>query len=183
MSVDRIDAEALRGQDSLLRDVCLRDDPSPRRWPGRLATIVLLLVVLVGATGFLGTHTRTVSVGADGYRMSVTYAWIARNGQDVPWRVKVHCPNGCNEDITLAVSAQYFHIYESQGFFPEVDTSTSDGRFVYLTFSAPPDGHDFGVDYDAYIQPGSHTGAPGDVRLIVNNKLVTTAHIHTWLAP
>jgi hypothetical protein len=183
MSVDRIDDEALRGADSLLRDVCLRDDPSPRRWPGRVATLVLLLVVLVGATGFLGTHTRTVTASADGYRMSVTYAWVARNGLDVPWRVHVHCPGGCSDGVTLAVSSEYFHIYESQGFFPDVDQSTSDGRFVYLTFSPPPDGHDFGVDYDAYIQPGSHTGAAGDVRLIVNSRLVTTAHIHTWLVP
>jgi hypothetical protein len=137
----------------------------------------------VGATGFLGTHTRTVSVTASGYRMSVTYAWVARNGQDVPWRVHVHCPGGCNDDITLAVSSEYFHIYESQGFFPEVDQSTSDGRFVYLTFSAPPEGHDLAVDYDAYIQPGSHTGAAADVRLIVKSTLVTTAHIHTWLVP
>ncbi|MFL6100096.1 MAG: hypothetical protein ACJ71T_09105 [Actinomycetales bacterium] len=144
---------------------------------------VLLLFVLAGATGFLGTHTRTATASSGGYRMTVTYAWVARPGQDVPWRVHVHCPGGCQDDITLAVSAEYFRIFETQGFSPSPQHSTSDGKFVYLTFSKPPAGHDFGVDYDAYIQPGSHTGAPATVRLIVQSRLITELRIHTWLAP
>jgi hypothetical protein len=182
MAVDKARPDDLKS-DSLLQDVRLAGDPQPRTWPRRVTLAVLLLVVVAGATGFLGTHTRTATVTSGGYRMSLTYAWVARPGQDVPWRVHVRCPGGCRDDITLAVSDEYFRIYETQGFYPQFSESTSDGKFDYLTFSAPPPGHDFGVEYDAYIQPGSHTGAPATVRLIIAGRLITELRIHTWLVP
>jgi hypothetical protein len=169
--------------DSLLSDVCGPGQRPPGRSLRRLGVSLLLIVVLLGATGLLGTRSRTLHARGPGYQMSVTYALIARPGQDVPWRVRIHCDAGCSKDITLAVSADYFRIFETQGFQPDPDQSTSDGHDVYLTFNKPPSGNDFVVDYDAYIQPGSHTGTTGNVRLIVAGQEITSLRIHTWLVP
>lgn len=169
--------------DSLLRDVRAPDQAPPGRWLRRIGLVALTIVVLLGATGLLGTRTRSVYASGPGYTMTVTYAWIARPGQDVPWRVHVHCDAGCTQNITLAVTADYFRIFETQGFHPDPDQSTGDGHDEYLTFNKPPNGNDFVVDYDAYIQPGSHTGSAGDVRLLVGGSAITSVRIHTWLVP
>jgi hypothetical protein len=174
---------AVHRPDSLLRDVRLPDEHPPGRGLRRAGLVLLALVVLLGATGLLGTHTRTLHASGPGYQMSVTYALIARPGQDVPWRVRIHCDAGCTHDLTLAVSADYFRIFETQGFQPDANQTTSDGHDVYLTFNKPPQGNDFVVDYDAYIQPGSHTGSTGNVRLLVGGQQITSIRIHTWLVP
>lgn len=170
------------GTESLFTDV-RRPESHTRSWPRRAAVILLTVVVMIGALGGFGVHSVTVTTQGSGYTFQVHYALIARPGLDVPWRVTVHCPAACPA-ITIAVTQNYFRIYETQGFQPDTSSTTSDGHDEYLGFTKPPDGSRvFVVDYDAYIQPGSHAGAPARVRLIVGNVTRATLHIHTWLVP
>jgi hypothetical protein len=59
---------------------------------------------------------------------------------------------------------------------------TDNGTFVYLTFTTQP-GHDFLVDYDAYIQPAQQIGTSGTVQLIVHGVVEAQQSFRTWLLP
>ena len=142
----------------------------------------MLVVVIIGALGYFGVRSRTVQTSSNGYTVQVTYPQFARAGLDVPFRVHVHHSGGFPSELTLAISDNYFRMFETQGFFPDPSNSTADGRFVYLTFSAPH-GDDFVMDYDTYIQPAAQLGKPATVQVIVNHLVVVQTHLHTWLWP
>ncbi len=148
----------------------------------RLVLGLLLVVVLLAAAGMLGVRTSSVSASRDGYTMTVTYAWVARAGLDVPWRVTVEHAGGFDEDVVIAVSARYFDIFETQGFHPNPDMETGDGDLVYLTFTAPP-GPTFSADFDAYIQPSSQLRESADVVQMIDERPLLSVSYTTWLVP
>ncbi|MFG1921037.1 hypothetical protein [Cryptosporangium sp. NPDC048952] len=170
--------------ESLLTDAVRPDAKRARRKLAfrRTVTVILSIVVLLGALGFLGVHSRTVRATANGYTLTVEYAQVARAGLDAPWRVTVHNPNGFSDDVELAVTADYFEIFETQGFVPEPSSETADGATRYLTFDRPA-GTDFRLSYDAYVQPSAQRGADGRVQLVIGGKPQTHVDFRTWLLP
>jgi hypothetical protein len=152
------------------------------RWARRAGIAVLLVIVLLGAIGFFGVRSRTTTTTSHGYTMSVTYPQAARAGLDVPWRVRVHRDGGLPNQLTLAVSTDYFRMFETQGFFPDPDTQKNDGRFVYFTYQGPP-AHVMEMEYDAYIQPAEQLGKGATVKVLVAGVPVASATIRTWLVP
>lgn len=168
--------------DSTLADVTPAKCSPASIWGRRLGLSLLLVVVVAGAFGVFGVHSRTVTRHDNGYTLEVLYPQTARAGLDVPWRVTVHKPGGFDQAITIAVSTDYFRMFETQGFYPDADSSTNDGHFVYFNFDKP-NGAEFVMDYDAYIQPSAQIGKHATVKLIVGGKLEASASIHTWLVP
>lgn len=167
---------------STLADVRPASAGAAPRWGRRIGTVVLLLVVIAGAAGLFGVRSDTATVTQNGYTLTVVYPKVARAGLDAPWRVHVHHPGGFSDDITISVTLDYFRMWESQGFFPDPDSASNDGKYYDMQFSKP-DGDDFQVDYDAYIQPTAQFGKGGHVRVFVGKNLVAQLAIHTWLAP
>lgn len=157
-------------------------DSTRAAWGRRLGLLLLLMIVLVGATGGLGVHSRSTTTQGNGYTLEVRYPQAARSGLDVPWRVIVHKPGGFTAGVTIAVSTEYFRMFETQGFYPDADSSSNDGTFVYFNFDRP-EGEDFVMDYDAYIQPSAQLGKSATVRLIVGGTVEASASIRTWLVP
>jgi hypothetical protein len=151
-------------------------------WLSRAARTALLLVVALGAVGLLGLHTSSASISDNGYRLAVDYPRIARAGLDVLWQVTVVRDGGFDRDVTLAVTADYFSIYESQRFFPEPADETRDGQTLYLTFAKPP-GDTLIVSYDAYIQPSSQRSASATVSVLEAAQPAASVHITTTLLP
>ncbi len=174
--------------DSVAPDSTLADvrPPIPRRAAraGRRAVLVLLLIVVVlGGTSLLGVHTSTAAAQAEGYHVEVKYPRVARAGLDTTWRVTVTHPGGFgSEPITLAVSARYFDIFETQAFHPNPSKETGDGAMLVFEFD-PPAGDVFSVDYDAYIQPSSQMGRRGEVSLMDGERARVTVPFRTWLVP
>lgn len=168
--------------DSTLDDVRRAGERSAARWARRLGVSLLVVVVAVGAVGGFGVRSDTVNADGDGYTLSVTYPRIARAGLDAPWQVRVHHLGGFSSDLTLAISAHYFRMFETQGFFPDPDSATNDGSFVYLTFTKPR-GDDFVLDYDAYLQPASQVGKSAVVKLLLEDTVVAQTDLRTWLVP
>jgi hypothetical protein len=148
----------------------------------RLSVALLAVVVLAGGAGLFGVRSRQASASAAGWTVSVTYASVARAGLDVPWQVTVHHDGGFTGPVTLAVTADYFDIFESQGLDPEPSTETSDGDRLYWTFDPPP-GDELGVDFDAYIQPSSQLGESGEVAVLEGGAPVVSVPFRTWLVP
>ena len=151
---------------------------------GRRAFLVALLVVVVAALlGVLGVHSVTRRADQLGWHVSVTYAETARPGLDVPWVVTVKHPGGFGKSVTLAITAHYFDIFETQGFHPNPSDETRDGDTLYLTFTPPATGDTFVVDYDAYIQPASQSGAGGTVAVVAGGHQVAAVPFNTDLWP
>jgi hypothetical protein len=152
-------------------------------WARRSMLLFLLLLVVAALLTLLGVHSSQTSTEANGYRLDVLYPRVARPGLDAPWQVTVSRPGGfVKGQLTLAVSGDYFNLYESQGFRPQPTDETRDGNTYYLTFTAPP-GDVFRVYFDAYIQPASQTGRSGWVAVIDQGRVVARTDFSTWLWP
>src|ERR1044072_5861438 len=95
-------------------------------WGRRLFLSVLLVVVLTGARGLLGVRSSTSSTAAGGYTLRAVAASVARAELDVPWQVTVTHAGGFGKTITLAVTGDYFDIYETQGVTPEPSAMARD---------------------------------------------------------
>ena len=152
-------------------------------WVRRVALAAMALVVAAGLTGLLGVHTSEASARHDGYTLTLHYPGVARAGLDTTWQVEVTHPGGFGKELTLAVTGDYFDIFETQGFHPEPSAETSQGDDVWLTFDTPPLGGPFIVDYDAYIQPASQRGSPATISVIVDDAPVVSVDITTVLFP
>jgi len=149
----------------------------------RVALSVFAVIVAVGATGWLGVHAETKNASSLGYQMTLTYPRVARAGLDIPWNLRLTHPGGLKDDITVAISADYFDIFEFQGFHPEPSDETSDADFVYLTFSPPSKGDTFTLSWDTYVQPSSQMGRNATVKVIVDDVTVASTNYSTVLLP
>lgn len=151
-------------------------------WARRLMLGVLALVVLADLVGLLGVHTSSATTTRDGYRLSLRYPDIARAGLDVQWQVTVSHPGGFGKEVVLAVTGDYFDIFETQGFHPQPSAETRDGHTLYLTFDAPP-GDTLVVYYDAYIQPASQQGKSARVAVLDHGTPAAWIDYRTRLVP
>jgi hypothetical protein len=148
----------------------------------RITIGVLAILVLLGALGLFGVRTGSVRASGDGYQLTVDYATVSRAGLDTPWRVTVHRRGGFAGPITLASSAAYFDMFETQGLDPAPDTETASARYRYQTFTPPP-GDTFTVTFDAYIQPASQVGHRGETALLIDGRTVARVSYRTRLVP
>jgi hypothetical protein len=151
-------------------------------WTRRVFITLLAVFVAAGLAGFLGVRTSTDSTTEDGWTLTLQHAAIARAGLDVPWQVTIDHPDGFGKELTIAVTGDYFDIFETQGFNPEPSEETRDGDTRYLTFTAPP-GDTFTVAYDAYIQPSAQSGRSGTVAVMVDGRRVSELDFRTRVLP
>jgi len=149
----------------------------------RIALSVMALIVIVAATGLLGVKAGTARATGSGYSLTVTYPHVARAGLDVPWNLRLTHPGGFDGDIVVAISANYYDIFEFQGMHPEPSDETSDGRFVYLTFSPPKSGDVFTTSLDTYVQPASQVGRNVQTSVLIDGQTVAHVSYKTWLVP
>lgn len=167
---------------STLEGLETNDEGRVAIWLRRAFLTLLLCLVLTGLAGLLGVHSTTSRASEGGWDLSLRHAGVARPGLDVPWEVTVTHPGGFDSDIVLAVTADYFDIFETQGFVPEPSDDTRDGSTRYLTFAAPP-GDVFTVSYDAYIQPASQSGRSGTLSVVVDGRPMASVDFRTVLMP
>lgn len=151
-------------------------------WTKRGFLVLLLVFVLTGVAGLLGVRTTTASDDADGWELHLRHAQVARSGLDVPWEVTVHHEGGFGKEVVLAVTGDYFDIFETQGFTPEPSDATRDADTLLLTFTAPP-GDTFVVAYDAYIQPAAQQGADGTLAVLDGGTRVASVDFSTTVLP
>lgn len=149
----------------------------------RVALGVIALIVAVGASGWLGVHAETTSATGPGYHLSITYPRVARAGLDIPWELRLTSETGFDTDITIGISADYYDIFEFQGMHPEPSDETSDGKFVYLTFSPPKTGNVFTTSLDTYVQPAAQVGRHATTFAQIGGQTVASVSYTTWVMP
>lgn len=169
--------------DSTLAGVAGPDRPNHGLWARRAAVLVLVLVLLTAATGWLGVRSDTVRADRDGYSLEVTYPVVARAGLDVPLIIRIREPRATADDVVIGISSDYFRMFETQGFFPEPSAVTSNTDTIWMTFSPPSGGRDLVVDYDAYIQPSSQRGKSALITLRTDGVDRVSVAIRTTLLP
>jgi hypothetical protein len=151
-------------------------------WLRRGMLTAMALAVLAGLLSLLGVHTSTTSAQGNGYDLKLSFPSVARAGLDTPWQVTVTRTGGFGKQVTLAVTGNYFNIFETQGFHPEPADETRDAHTLYLTFTAPP-GNTLVVDYDAYIQPASQQGHAGTLAVLDHGQEMVSLAFDTRLWP
>jgi hypothetical protein len=158
------------------------ESPTGSLWGRRAALSAIALLVVAALVGVLGVHTSTAAAENGDWKISVDYPYVARPGLDVKWRVRVQHPGGFGKTLTLAVSSDWWEIFETQGFFPEPDGVQRDGSTTYLDFDDPP-GDTFVLDYDAYVQPAAQIGRTARAGVIVDGSEVVGVDWTTRLVP
>jgi hypothetical protein len=170
--------------DSTLERLRYPDNQAIHGLWARRATVTLLCLILIAAgTGWMGVHSSTVSATADGYTLQVRYARVARAGLDVPFTVRLTADRPIEHQIVLGVTADYFRMFETQGFYPEPSDATTDAGTVYLTFEPPPHGSTLVIDYDAYIQPAAQIGKDATISVILGGVRRVSVTVNTILLP
>jgi hypothetical protein len=101
---------------------------------------------------------------------------MARAGLDIQWQATVTHPGGFGKQVTLAITGDYFNIYETQGFHPQPAQETRDGTTLYLTFTTAP-GNTFVVDFDTYVQPASQAGSAATLAVVDPQTLATLTSV------
>ncbi len=145
---------------------------------------VLLLLLVLGASGALGTRTGTVQASGGGYDMTVTYPRVARSGLAAPFSVELRRPGGFPADrpIRVAITARYFHLFDENSLDPDPATATATPDDLIYEFDPPPGGV-FVMTFDARISPSRQLGARGRVAVLEGGQRVVSADYRTWVLP
>ena len=154
----------------------------------RVFTAALGVFLVLGALGFYGVRTRTVSAAAGGYELSVRYASVSRPGLATPWALEVRRPGGFPDGLTVAVMSSYFEVFDENGLDPAPVEEASDGQRTFWTFG-PSAADTIAVSFDARIEPGVQvTRAKGRAEVVAGPAAPTAATVvtvdfGTWVLP
>lgn len=174
-------SEDTRG--STLDDVCRTDENRVAPWIRRVVVLALVAVLVAAGSGRMGVRSGTTTAAARGWSLTVEYASVARAGLDVPLRLTVERRVPLGDELTIAVSRNYLNMFEQQGFYPDVSSTTALGDDVVLTFDVPTGASSLTVDMDGYVQPADQTGRSGTIAVLDGRSRVVEASIHTALFP
>lgn len=168
---------------STLEDVRpVQAGPRSLRWR-TAGCVVLGLVVAAGLFGFLGDRVGVVEgASGQGQQLRLEYAETSRPGLDVPFRITLAQQEGLASEVTLALTADYLQIYETQGWYPEPSEQTRHGQWLYLTFATEGE-QELTVDFDAYIQPTATGSHPGKLAVVVDGEPVDPLSFSTLIFP
>lgn len=157
------------------------------RWLRRSFLAGLALFLLAGALNVFGVRSADTSASGGGYELTVTYPKAARPGLAIPWSVELRKQGGFEPDETITVRAEskYFDLFDENGFSPTPEAETTDGRYTYWEFKAPPEGQDvLTVSLDTRIEPAAQNGKSGSVAVLDDDgEVVVEVRFRTRIWP
>lgn len=150
----------------------------------RVFVVALGLFLLLGALGFYGVRTRTVTASGGGYELSVKHGSVSRPGLATPWSFEVRRAGGFPDGLTVAVTSSYFDAFDENGLGPAPVEETVDGDLTIWRFS-PTRSETLSVSFDARIEPGVQlTTARGELSVLgPNGQAVVTVGFKTFVMP
>src|SRR5690625_5745259 len=84
-------------------------------WARRIGTVLLALFIGSGAAGLLGDSVQMESADEAGYTLTLKYPKVTRSELDVPWELDITSTEPMHEQIVVAVTSDYFDIFDHQG--------------------------------------------------------------------
>lgn len=151
----------------------------------RLFLAATAVVVAAGMSGWLGVRTVERTARAGEHELTVRYAAVARAGLAAPWSLTVRRGGGFEEGETIRVrlAADYFDLFDENGFTPDADASTADGVHIVQEYAAP-DADTFELSFDARIGPSVQAGESGTAALLdEDGEVVVEVSFRTWILP
>jgi len=151
-------------------------------------TIVLTALMAIGVGDALGwwsvygVSTERRSAAAGEYTLSVRYPTVSRPALASQLEIAVSNTSGFDGPITIAITLDYFTLWDENGLVPAPDGETTDGDRVLWEF-APPTGNDLHIFYDARIEPTAQTGQDATVALVVDDVDIISIDIETEVRP
>jgi hypothetical protein len=152
------------------------------RFVRRCFLVILVAFIVLGVTGFFGVRTRTAQGSGGGYTVEVEYPQVTRPGLDSPWTATVRRPGGFAGPVTIAVTSEYFDMFDENGLDPDPAKASQDGEFTIWTFE-PPSGDTLTVAFDALLSPAQQWGRGGVVQVREGDVPVVEVPFHTWVSP
>lgn len=152
---------------------------------GRRVMLGLLVVfVLLGAAGVFGTRTAEASGSGGGFEVTVTYPAVTRPGHAVKYEVEVRRAGGFEgEPLRMRFAADYFDLFDENGFTPDPEAATADGDHDYFEF-LPPTGEVFRIAVDTRVEPAVQRGRRGEVSVLDGSGVpVVTVSYRTRVWP
>ncbi len=144
----------------------------------RVGLTLLVVFVLLGATGLFGTRTAKASASGGGFEVTVTYPSTSRPGHAVKYEVQVRKAGGfAGEPLRMRFAADYFDLFDENGFSPDPEASTADADYDRYEFLPPP-GEVFTISVDTRVEPAVQRGRSGDVAVLDGggNPVVTVSY-------
>ena len=160
---------------------------SPRsgleRWATRAGLLLLVLVVVAGASGLLGPRKGSTSASASGYELRVEYPSITRAGEPAPLHIQVESAAGFGKTIELELCDDLFDDLDFQSWYPNPSAETGDASTLTYEFD-PPDGNVFEVSLDARSAPGAFGEIRGcTVKVVDGPTELVSVSFKTWRMP
>ena len=148
----------------------------------RVGLVLLAAFLALGLAGLFGPKTSRVTAHSNGYELTVTYPSISRPGLPVRWEVLLKHPGGFQEKVRIAITFDYFHLFDVTGIEPESTSSSSDGKTIVFEFD-PPSGDTFRMQFDASVEPGVHELPRATTSALVGGRPAVQVSFATRVVP
>jgi len=148
----------------------------------RVVMGLIVVVVVVALTSFLGPHTTTISGSGNGYRLTLTYPSVTRPGLAVRWVLEVRHPGGFDGKVTIATTSRYFDLFDFNNLDPVPSSQTTDGTNSIWVFDPPP-GDVLTITMDARLEPAQQYGKSAVTELRLGGLRAVVLHYSTRVMP
>lgn len=164
--------------DSTLFDVVDLDQDRLGRIGRRIILAVVAVFVLVSLANIFGLETTSTSV-SPGHEVTVTAPRTSRAGMDAKITVKLDTLKKISGPITIKLDQDYLEGFSAYAISPAPDSESSDGGLLVLDYAAPHE-NSFRLDIDGTVSEDSVLQVAGNLRVYVDNDLVTSTKLKLW---
>lgn len=148
----------------------------------RLGVSAFALFLGLGLSSRLGPLERSIAASEQGYSLSVSFPAVTRPGLAASWSLEVEHSGGWSEPVVLAVTRDYFDIFDIDTMIPSPSATRVDGDRVILEFD-PPEGDSLTVQLDGRVEPGIQASPEATTAIQTAVGAVAEVRYRTWLVP
>lgn len=145
--------------------------------------VIVAVLVLAGATGWIGVRTEVASAQAGGYTLEVGHARVTRGGLAAPLVINVSRPGGLPDHLEIEIATDYLGLFDLNGIWPlPVSTYAAQGITTW-SFEVPAGTQSLTITYDGRIEPAIQGTRSGMLSLVLNGQVIASVSLKTLVMP